>query len=250
MGGGLTVTEAKHKPPRHPVRLPRAEYLIALTLLVVVLLLGWLCVKVVSQDRALTASNDARDALAQQVQSLGGTPVAGPPGSRGEPGQSIVGARGPAGPPGRQGDPGKPAPTITPSPGPRGPAGPSGAPGADSTVPGPTGPPGQDGQDGAPGADGQPGQPGEDGADGTDGQDGAPPSEWTYTDQDGREYRCTPVDDFDPESPRYHCTQTAGPDPSPQPEPSSAPAPEPSPDPDDTPSSGLLPLGLLDRRRT
>ena len=210
--------------------------------------LAWILLSVQGLQHDLHQSNEARDQLAQQVKDMGGTPVAGPPGSRGDPGPSTVGARGPSGPPGRQGEPGKPAPTITPSPGPQGPAGPQGEPGADSTVPGPTGPPGPSGQDGAAGADGQPGQPGEDGADGTDGQDGAPPSEWTYTDQDGREYRCTPVDGFDPDNPRYHCTQTAGPSPTPEPEPSSAPAPEPSPD--DTSSSGLLPLGLLDRRRT
>ena len=209
--------------------------------------LAWILLSVQGLQHDLRTSNEARDALARQVRSLGEKPVAGPPGSRGDPGQAAVGARGPTGPPG---PPGKPAPTLTPRPGPTGPPGPSGAPGApgaDSTVPGPTGPAGQDG---APGVDGQPGQPGEDGADGTDGQDGAPPSEWTYTDQDGREYRCVPVDGFDPDNPRYRCTQTAGP--SPSPEPSSAPSQEPSqdPPPGDNSSSRLLPLGLLDRRRT
>lgn len=210
------------------MRLPRAEYLIAVTLVFVVLLLGWLCVKVVSQDRDLQTSNAARDALARQVQSLGATPVAGPAGSRGEPGKTVVGARGPAGP---SGAPGKDAPTITPSPGPTGPPGPSGAPGADSTVPGPTGPAGADGASGAPGKDG------------TDGKDGAPPSEWTYTDQDGNEYQCTPVDDFDPDNPEYDCTQTATASPDPSPTPSDQPSPS------DTQSTGLLPLIALERRR-
>lgn len=229
------MTEGKHKPPRRPIKLPRAEYLIAVTLVFVVLLLGWLSVKVVSQDRDLRTSNDARDALAKQVQSLGGTPVAGQPGSRGEPGKTGVGTQGPSGPPGPAGAPGKDAPTITPSPGRTGPAGPAGAPGADSTVPGSTGPAGQNGADGAAGSDGK---------DGTDGQNGAPPSEWTYTDQDGNEYSCVPVSDFDPDNPRYRCTQTstANPDPSPSPSPSEQPSPSDS-------SSGVLPLTLLDRRR-
>ena len=199
--------------------------------------LAWILLSVQGLQDELRTSNDARDALAKQVQSLGGTPVAGPPGSRGEPGKTVIGARGPAGPPG---PPGKAAPTLTPSPGPSGPPGPSGAPGADSTIPGPTGPAGQAGQDGANGADGQ---------NGSDGKNGAPPSSWTYTDQDGNEYRCVPVDNFDPSNPRYTCTQTstASPDPSPTP----TPSPSDQPSPSDSPtSSGLLPLTMLDRRRS
>lgn len=228
------MTDAKHKPTRSPVKLPRAEYLIAVTLVFVVLLLGWLCVKVISQERDLTTSNAARDALSRQVESLGETPVAGPPGSRGEPGEAAVGEQGPPGPPGPSGAPGKAAPTITPSPGPTGATGPMGPAGADSTVPGPTGPAGQNGADGA---EGQPGQ------NGTDGQDGAPPAGWTYTDEDGNEHRCTPVDDFDPDQPRYRCVQTT----TASPEPSPTPSQEPSPT--DTTSSGLLPLNLLNQRR-
>lgn len=232
--------DPKHRPSRRrlALRAPRAEWLIALTLAFVVLLLGWLCVKVVSQDRDLRTSNEARDALARQVESLGETPVAGPPGSRGEPGEAGVGEQGPPGPTGPRGPSGKAAPTITPSPGPSGPAGPAGPigpAGADSTVPGPTGPTGPAGQD----ATGAPGQ------DGTDGQDGSPPAEWTYVDEDGNEHRCTRVDDFDPDNPRYQCTQTstASPDPDPSPPPSQEPEPGDKPT-----SSGLLPLGL-DRRR-
>lgn len=233
--------EGKHKPPRRPLRLPRAEYLIALTLVCVVVLLGWLAVKVVSQDRDLRTSNDARDALAQQVESLGETPVAGPPGSRGDAGEAGVGERGPAGSPGPAGSDGKDAPTITPSPGPTGPAGPIGPAGADSTVPGPTGPPGQD-------ATGAPGQDGQDGQDGSDGQDGAPPSGWTYTDQQtGATYRCTPADNFDPDHPEYNCTQTSGPTTGPDPSPSPSPSQSPE-EPSNGTSTGLLPLGLLNRR--
>lgn len=230
------MTEGKHKPPHRPLKLPRAEYLIALTLAFVALLLGWLCVKVVSQDRELKTSDARGDALARQVEGLGATPVAGPTGSQGQPGKSVVGARGPSGPPGPSGASGKAAPTITPSPGP---AGPSGAAGAAGAV-GPTGPAGQAGADGAAGQDGQ---------DGSDGKNGAPPSSWTYTDQDGNEYRCVPVDNFDPDNPRYTCTQTstASPDPSPTP----TPSPSDQPSPSDSPtSSGLLPLTMLDRRRS
>jgi hypothetical protein len=205
--------------------------------------LAWILLSVQGLQDELRTSNDARDALAKQVQSLGGTPVAGPPGSRGEPGKTVIGARGPTGP---SGPPGEPAPTITPSPGPGGPPGPSGAPGADSTVAGPTGP---------AGASGAPGQNGQDGKDGSDGTNGAPPSSWTYTDQDGNEYRCVPVSDFDPDNPRYTCTQTstASPDPSPtpsdQPSPNDQPSPSDQPSPNDSSSTGLLPLTLLDRRR-
>jgi hypothetical protein len=206
--------------------------------------IAWILLSVQGLQHDLRTSNEARDALARQVQSLGEKPVAGPPGSRGEPGKAVVGARGPAGPAGPPGASGKPGPTITPSPGPTGPtgpAGPTGPPGADSTIPGPTGPAGPAGQDAT-------GAPGQDGQDGTDGADGSPPAEWTYTDQDGREYQCVPVDDFDPGAPRYRCTQTSGPTTSPEPSPT--PEPEPEPSPSDTGSSGLLPLSLLDRRRT
>jgi hypothetical protein len=82
-----------------------------------------------SLSHELRVSNEARDALARQVQSLGEKPVAGPPGSRGEPGQSVTGPRGPRGPAGASG---RPAPTITPSPGASGASGAPGKPGADS----------------------------------------------------------------------------------------------------------------------
>jgi hypothetical protein len=181
---------------------------------------------VMSQD--LSAERHRGDLLAAQVESLGGTPVAGPRGSAGAAG--LLGPSGPPGPTGESGQPGKDAPTITPSPGPTGPPGPSGAPGAKSTVAGPAGPTGAEGASGTPGKDG------------TNGSDGAPPSSWTYTDQDGNEYRCTPVDDFDPANPRYHCVQTstASPAPSPTPSPSQQSSPSDSPSP-------LLPLGLLRR---
>lgn len=202
----------------------------------------WILLEVLALQDDLRASNDARDALAEQVQSLGEKPIAGPPGSRGEPGKSTEGQQGPSGPPGPSGTAGKDAPTITPSPGPPGPQGPVGPAGADSTIPGPAGPTGPAGQDGAPGQDGQDGQ---DGVDGADGSDGTPPSEWTFTDQDGNTYRCVPVSDFDPAQPRYQCTQTSTAQPDPEPSPTQQPSPSDSPS-----SPGLLmPLSLLDRRR-
>lgn len=180
-----------------------------------------------------SAHRDVR-LLTQQVENMGGTPVAGPSGEAGAAG--LIGPSGPAGPPGASGQPGKDAPTVTPSPGPTGPAGavgPSGVPGADSTVPGPTGPAGADGASGAPGKDG---------TDGTDGSNGEPPTEWTYTDQYGNEGRCTRDDPFDPSNPHYRCetTSTASPEPS--------PTPSQQPEPSDNPAA-QFPLGLLERRR-
>ena len=201
---------------------------------------AFILLSVQSLQHDLRTSNDARDALAQQVESLGQKPVGGPPGSRGEPGQTVIGAPGPTGPPGPSGPSGKAAPTLTPSPGPPGPSGAPGAsgqPGADSTVPGPAGPAGPAGAAGASGA------PGKDGTDGQDGQDGAPPSQMTFTDGDGNTQRCTLTDASDPDNPKYECTQTstASPDPSPEPSDQSPPSDNPA-------SSGLLPLNLLSRR--
>jgi hypothetical protein len=178
--------------------------------------------------------------LAEQVKSMGGTPVAGPKGDTGAAG--LVGPSGPPGPSGAPGSPGKAAPTITPSPGPTGPPGPSGVagePGADSTVPGPTGPVGPAGQDAT-------GAPGKDGENGQDGQNGSPPSEWTYQDPQGNTYRCTPVDDFDPDNPRYRCVLTSTPSPTSSP-PASDPSPtyETSPEASPSPSEAFL-VSLLD----
>lgn len=144
-----------------PLRLPRAEWLIALTMTLVVALLGWLFVQVVSLSGDLRTANAARDALARQVQGLGEKPVGGPPGSRGEPGRSITGPRGPAG---ERGDPGPPGKT-----------GPEGADGDDGS----NGSDGSDGADGAdgvgePGADGNAGAPGADGVTGPPGPQGEP----------------------------------------------------------------------------
>jgi hypothetical protein len=141
--------------------------------------LAWVIYSVQSVHNELADANAARDQLAQQVQQLGASPVAGPPGSRGAPGPASTGPPGTQGAKGDRGEPG-PASTV------RGPSGAPGAPGPVSTVPGPAGPAGPAG---APGAPGQPGadstvagpvgpagppgpagQAGKDGKDGTDGQ--------------------------------------------------------------------------------
>lgn len=211
MGGGREVSHAKGKALME--RLPRAEWLIAATLLAGFVFMAWLAVQVVWLHQDLRQANEARDQLAAQVQQLGGKPVAGPPGSRGE---SIVGPSGPPGPPG--------ADSTVP-----GPTGPPGDDGTDSTVPGPSGVPGSPGQD-ATGVPGPAGQDGQDGADGVDGRDGRPPAGWTWTDLQGRSYVCTPVDGFDPDAPRYQCAPT-----------------DPAPPPDDDPGPQALALDPLRR---
>lgn len=160
------------------MRLPRAEWLVGLTLALVVGFLAALTVLVVRQSSDLQTANRARDALASQVERLGGKPVAGPPGSRGE---SITGPRGtkgdegepgetgspgPSGPPGKQGDKGKTGSNGTDGVGDTGPTGSSGTDG----VAGPPGPQGDPGPAGPQGEQGSPGQDGSDGRDGTDGQ--------------------------------------------------------------------------------
>jgi len=221
----------RHRPPSQSVRLPRAEYLVALTLVFVALLVGWLCVKVVSQDRDLRSEQARGDALAQQVRSLGGTPVVGPRGATGAAG--LIGPSGPSGSSGVSGKPGKDGSEGSPGPsGVPGSPGPSGAPGVPGS-PGPAGPTGPAGQDGASGAPGR---------EGADGKDASPPAQQTFHDQDGNTWRCTLTDASDPDNPEYDCTQTNTA--------STSPTPTDQPSPSDTQSSGLLPLTLLERRRT
>lgn len=126
--------------------------------------LAWIVLTVQQQGADLRRSNEARDALARQVQDLGGTPVAGKPGSRGDVG--------PSGPPGPRGRPGLPGPTGPPGedgtdgkPGKMGKSGPSGSVG-------PTGGAGSAGQQGVPGEPGPAGPQGPQGLPGADGKDG------------------------------------------------------------------------------
>lgn len=203
---------------RRPLRLPRAEWLIGLTALLVVAFLGWLAIQVVLLSHDLRTANDARDALATQVERLGGTPIAGPPGSRGEPGESVRGPKGDPGEPGAPGASGEPgAPGPPGSPGPSGSAGEGGVPGS----PGPSGEPGSDGAPGADGADGEPGPAGPQGEPGPagpagpsgpagdrgeQGPVGPAPSSWTFAYR-GATYECTPDGDG---STHYTCRQTGG----------------------------------------
>jgi hypothetical protein len=151
----------------------------------------------------LRAANEARDLLAAQVQKLGAKPVAGPPGSRGEPGQSVTG------PKGDKGDPGDPG-----SPGPSGSPGSDGKDGDDGTAgsPGPSGSPGSPGADGAageagpPGPQGEPGPEGPAGPQGEQGPAGPAPAGWTFTYR-GATYECTPDGDG---STHYTCRNTSG----------------------------------------
>lgn len=141
---------------------------VAFTVIAALCLAGFAFLVITTQGMAhdLRTANEARDALARQVQQLGGTPVAGKPGSRGEPG--LAGQRGEKG---HQGEPGPIGPT--------GSIGPSGQPGDDGTngisQTGVPGSPGADGQSvvGPQGETGPQGQPGADGHDGADGKDGA-----------------------------------------------------------------------------
>jgi len=95
-------------------------------------------VKISGIGERLHAAEDDRQVLAQQVRSMGGTPVvSASPGEPGSPGAS-----------GNRGIPGV-----------RGPVGNGGSPGVPGVI-GPTGPSGAPGAAGQPGQDGTPGQPG------------------------------------------------------------------------------------------
>lgn len=170
------MTRAQLRAEEHRWR--RGDLAVVVSAVVVGAVLAWILLSIQALSADLRTSNEARDQLAQQVQQLGGHPVAGPPGSRGEPGPTASGPQGEPGVPGQDstvpGPAGSPGPagrdSTVPGPagpagaagangagvsGPAGPAGPAGAPGADSTVPGPTGPKGEQGQPGRDGRDGQ-----------------------------------------------------------------------------------------------
>lgn len=165
---------------RRTLRLPRAEWLVGLTAVFLLAFLGWLAVQVVALSHDLRSANEARDLLAAQVQGLGEKPVAGPPGTRGEPGPSVTGPtgppgeRGPSGSPGSTGPPGKPGDDGDDGESATGDPGPSGEPGTSGEA-GPAGPPGEPGPagpQGEPGPQGEQGPAGEDGTDGSDGSNG------------------------------------------------------------------------------
>lgn len=164
----------QHKSPRAERR--RTDILFTLVATLALAGFGFLVVTVQGLSGELRTANTARDALAQQVERLGGKPVAGPPGSRGEQGVSVVGPRGqrgatgptgPVGPAGRAGPSGSPGAGGEAGADGVGAVGPSGAPGADGqSIVGPAGPKGD------PGPAGPAGAPGKDGADGRAGADG------------------------------------------------------------------------------
>ncbi|CAG6392790.1 conserved hypothetical protein [Actinacidiphila cocklensis] len=164
---GVTRTELRALNRQY-----RRGDLLAVALAVAVgAVLAWILISVRALADDLQTSNAARDALAQQVQQLGASPVAGPPGSRGEPGPATTG---PAGPEGPAGAPGEPGPAGSPGPsGPPGKAGANGANGASATgSPGPAGSDGAAGQTGAPGPAGPQGDPGPAGPAGPAGETG------------------------------------------------------------------------------
>lgn len=158
----------------------RNDAIFAVCVLVTLTAFALLALWVQSLSHDLRVSNEARDLLAQQVQALGEKPVAGPPGSRGEPGESVIGPKGdqgargetgPTGPPGKQGEKGEKGDTgsegatgvsMTGAPGSDGQAGAAGPPGPQG-MPGPQGPQGDEGPQGEPGPSGPAGAPCPDG---------------------------------------------------------------------------------------
>ncbi|WPO70186.1 collagen-like protein [Streptomyces sp. KN37] len=156
----------------------RADLWFALAAVAGVAALAWVVITMQQLSHELRTANQARDALAAQVERLGGKPVAGPPGSRGE---SVTGPRGPQGERGEPGDPGPAGPSGPP--GKKGDDGKAGSDGADGIgetgragtpgtdgIAGPPGPQGEPGPAGPAGPQGEQGPPGADGADGRDGQ--------------------------------------------------------------------------------
>lgn len=183
----------------------RADVWFTLAAVAGVAVLAWVFITMQQLSHDLRTANDARDALASQVQKLGEKPVAGPPGSRGESGKSIVGPQGSPGPSG--------------PPGPIGPVGPPGKEG----IKGSTGPagnsvvgsPGTNGSDGAQGSTGPAGPAGPQGDPGPAGPQGEPGP----AGQDGKDGQSCP-DGYSMQTPSYDpyakvCRQDGAPDPSP-----------------------------------
>jgi hypothetical protein len=133
----------------------REDVRFAVGAVLVIAALVWVAVTMQTLSHDLRDANEARDALARQVQQLGGTPIAGKPGSRSAVGPSDPsgppGPPGPSGPQGREDEAGRP--------GARGKTGSSGAPGEAGQVgvAGALGPTGPAGPQGEPGPTGPPG---------------------------------------------------------------------------------------------
>jgi hypothetical protein len=192
-------------PHRTPAQARRTDVWFAVAVVCGVAVLAWIVITMQQLSRDLQTANAARDALARQVQQLGASPVAGPPGSRGEVGPS--GAPGPSGPPGPAGPAGKAGDSgATGSPGPAGAVGATGSAGS----PGPAGP------------QGEPGPAGPQGAKGDTGPAGPAPAGWRFTDPNtGTTYECTPDSDG---STHYTCSPVS---------------------PESTPTGGALGLSAL-----
>lgn len=154
-----------------------------------------LAANVSAQDALIVRLSASQDALAAQVESLGGTPVVDVPvpergergsdgkeGAQGIPGESIVGLTGDKGEPGATGATGPVGPTG--SPGVAGPAGSTGPTGpAGQSIAGPAGPAGETGAAGATGAPG---------STGATGPAGPPPSSFSIR-WNNRTFDCFPV---------------------------------------------------------
>lgn len=159
--------------------------------------------------------------LADQVRSLGATPVVQPaaPAATGATGATgAAGINGVNGTPGVPGKDGQSPPCLATT---------QQCQGTNGT-PGTNGLPGTNGVDGKNGTNGKDGQDGKNGADGTNGKDGQPPFSWTTTYPDGSTQTCTRAAGFDPATPKYTCTT--------QPPPTS--------------TTAVLPPAITARRRT
>jgi hypothetical protein len=185
----------------------RSDFVFVLGLAAFLAVAAWVVLTLQSLRTDLQTQYVARDALARQVERLGGKPVAGPPGSRGTPGQSVTGPRGPAGLSGVDGVPGPSG-----SPGKTGAAGRDGVDGAAGV--GSPGPSGVAGQPGPPGEPGPAGPQGPAGADGKDGANGTAPCPDGYSWQ-------APADDPD----ALVCRRTGAPPPE-EPDPSDSKTPQ------------------------
>lgn len=157
-------------------------WLYAAGVIVVIAALSWVQFSIKSLGNELEQSNADRSALADQVRSLGGQPVAeGKPGARGD--QGPMGPQGPQGIPGPQGIQGpigvtgeSPQCLLMPSKcvGPKGATGGTGTPGkpGEEGAQGPQGLQGESGPAGAAGPQGPAGPEGDQGPAGPDGPQG------------------------------------------------------------------------------
>lgn len=156
----------------------RGDVLAVLGALLLGAAMAWIVLSIQAMGHNLQYERARGDALARQVEGLGGTPVAGPPGSRGEPGASVTGPPGEPGAAGPSGPSGPPGPSgSTGASGKPGAAGASGEPGAvgatgPAGVAGPQGPQGEAGPAGPQGEQGPKGDTGDTGPAGSACPDG------------------------------------------------------------------------------